>query len=140
MIVSHKDVVVGVWLIDSAQAVKLHRDLERFCVIVLVSKSGLWYAEKIYGDKITQEDRDDISYRLNRDFELFLDLDTQLDEGYWGACKKALVNGSLGEPDYGYNPLSISIQDTQSDCVCDTFTLLNTGCPSIRGLKCPSKK
>ena len=135
----YTDIVAGMWLLDSSEAAQIHGSLRDFCIIVMVSEMGYWYAEKMHGDRFTSEDRADLSYRVGRDWSLFLSLDQKLD-GYWSVCKEALVNHSLGKPDFGYNSIKNgSTQDTQSGCVCDTITLWTTGCPSARGLKCPSR-
>lgn len=54
----------------------------------------------------------------------------------WDVVLDDLLNGRLGEPSEGINPLVN--QNKGAACICDIQSLMRNGCPSSRGLSCCS--
>lgn len=54
----------------------------------------------------------------------------------WDIVLDDLLNGRLGEPSEGINPLVN--QKKGATCICDIQSLMRNGCPSCNGLSCCS--
>ena len=78
------------------------------------------------------------SYDLKCPGNAFL-LKEKYDTSYWDSLRVALINGDLGEPTWGINPL-VGITKHDTVCICSSLDLLwFAGCPSSHGGKCRSK-
>ena len=123
------DIRIGaIWNIGSVDASRIHPDIKK-ALDVTISDDGKWWSVHYIGQ----------SFGVGDTMKGPLSLTNAMGGIQWEALRKLIAANKLGHPDQGVYPVTIK---TKAICVCtcDTMIIMNHGCPSNRGERCPDRR
>ena len=121
-------IVGAVWVLSESQARKISQGFHG-SIGIWVSKDGLFWS----GGHKPWQSVDEIMPEGS-----YCSVANTYASGSWDALRQALLDGKLGPPTSGKDPMH-GKSATSSQCACDLNILMTIGCPSVRGAECQSE-